>query len=150
MVDNVLSQQESRRSKFHFCRRSPAVEHGDQKRAAVSGGGGAVHHLRLYPAFTSCATSKQRLKEEFYRAERTHGQLSLMILDIDHFKRFNDTYGIPRGTRSWRTVAERVLANARKIDLTARYGGDEFLSCCRTPLRTTRSTSPTVCTPRWR
>jgi len=69
---------------------------------------------------------KQRLKEELYRAERTHGQLSLMILDIDHFKRFNDTYGHPAGDTILATIAERVLANARKIDLTARYGGDEF------------------------
>jgi len=66
------------------------------------------------------------LKEELYRAERTHSQLSLMILDIDHFKRFNDTYGHQAGDTILATIAERVLSNARKVDLTARYGGDEF------------------------
>src|ERR1700759_72835 len=50
-----------------------------------------------------------------------------MILDIDHFKRINDTFGHQSGDTILTTVAERVLANARKVDLTARYGGDEFV-----------------------
>jgi diguanylate cyclase (GGDEF)-like protein len=70
---------------------------------------------------------KQRLKEEFFRAERTNSPLSLIILDIDHFKRINDTFGHPIGDTILAYVAERVMSNARKVDLTARYGGDEFV-----------------------
>ncbi len=50
-----------------------------------------------------------------------------MILDIDHFKKINDTYGHQSGDTILTAVAERILSNARKIDLTARYGGDEFV-----------------------
>ncbi|MFA5976525.1 MAG: diguanylate cyclase [Elusimicrobiota bacterium] len=127
MVDNLLSQQEI------LPEQMPIL-------TAIAGQlGMAIKNARLFQgveelSITDGLTSlyllryfKQRLKEEFYRAERTHGQLSLMILDIDHFKRFNDSYGHPAGDTILSSVAERILANARKIDLTARYGGDEFI-----------------------
>lgn len=127
MVDNLLSQQEIPPDQLPIL-------------TAVAGQMGmAIKNARLFQGVEELSITdgltglylmryfKQRLKEEFYRAERTHGQLSLMILDIDHFKRFNDTYGHPSGDTILATVAERVLANARKVDLTARYGGDEFV-----------------------
>ncbi|MBI3292935.1 MAG: sensor domain-containing diguanylate cyclase [Elusimicrobia bacterium] len=70
---------------------------------------------------------KQRLLEEFYRAERAKGELSVILLDIDHFKTHNDSYGHPAGDRLLVQTAERLLGTARKVDLTARYGGDEFV-----------------------
>ena len=127
MVDNLLSQQEIPQEQIPIL-------------TAVAGQlGMAIKNSRLFQGVEELSITdgltglyllryfRQRLKEEFYRAERTHGQLSLMILDIDHFKRFNDTYGHPAGDTILTTVAERVLANARKVDLTARYGGDEFV-----------------------
>ncbi len=127
MVDNLLSQQEIPPEQIPIL-------------TAVAGQMGmAIKNARLFQGVEELSITdgltglylmryfKQRLKEEFYRAERTHGQLSLMILDIDHFKRFNDTFGHPAGDIILSTVAERVLSNARKVDLTARYGGDEFV-----------------------
>jgi diguanylate cyclase (GGDEF)-like protein len=127
MVDNLLSQQEIPAEDVPIL-------------AAVAGQlSMAIKNARLFQGVEELSITdgltglyllryfKQRLKEEFYRAERTHGQLSMMILDIDHFKRFNDTYGHPAGDTILASVAERVLANARKVDLTARYGGDEFV-----------------------
>ena len=126
MVDNVLSQQEIPPEQVPLLQAIAGQLSMAIKNARLFQG---VEELSITDGLTGLYILryfKQRLKEEFYRAERTHGQLSLMILDIDHFKRFIDTYGHPAGDTILATVAERVLANARKIDLTARYGGDEF------------------------
>jgi two-component system cell cycle response regulator len=70
---------------------------------------------------------KERLEEEFQRATRYHQTLSLVLLDVDRFKQFNDTYGHPEGDEVLRTVARVLLANTRTTDLVARYGGEEFV-----------------------
>ena len=126
MVDNLLSQQEIPAAQVPLLEAIAGQLSMAIKNARLFQG---VEELSITDGLTGLYILryfKQRLKEELYRAERTHGKLSLMILDIDHFKRFNDTYGHPAGDTILATIAERVLANARKIDLTARYGGDEF------------------------
>jgi diguanylate cyclase (GGDEF)-like protein len=60
------------------------------------------------------------------RAERTGGKQALLLTDIDHFKKVNDTYGHPVGDVVLRGVAHVVRDCVRKIDLAARYGGEEF------------------------
>ena len=52
--------------------------------------------------------------------------MSLLLTDIDHFKKINDTYGHPTGDEVLRRVAAILKASARKIDIVARYGGEEF------------------------
>ena len=52
--------------------------------------------------------------------------LSLLLLDIDHFKRINDTFGHPVGDHYLRTLAEILQQNSRETDFAARYGGEEF------------------------
>lgn len=65
---------------------------------------------------------------EWRRAQREGGNIGLMMVDIDHFKRFNDHYGHPEGDRCLTLVAQ-CLRNAvqRPRDLVARYGGEEFV-----------------------
>ncbi len=69
----------------------------------------------------------ERLEEEFQRARRTGRPLSLIMLDIDHFKAVNDTYGHMFGDAVLRTVASRIRDCLRKHDLVGRVGGEEFL-----------------------
>lgn len=67
-----------------------------------------------------------RLSEEFFRAQRYRRDLSFLMLDIDHFKRFNDTYGHLSGDRVLREVADVVSGSVRSIDQVFRYGGEEI------------------------
>ncbi len=70
---------------------------------------------------------QQRLEEEMGRAGRFGHNLALIMLDIDDFKEFNDTYGHPRGDSVLRTVSRIIRENLREIDVAARYGGEEFV-----------------------
>src|SRR5690606_27971451 len=70
---------------------------------------------------------RDRLSEERRRAERYQRLLSLIIFDLDHFKRFNDTYGHPAGNDVLRSVAAILKTEARETDLVARYGGEELV-----------------------
>ncbi len=70
---------------------------------------------------------QQRLEEEVGRASRFGHRLSLIMLDIDDFKKFNDTYGHPRGDKVLQAVSDIIKQNLREIDVAARYGGEEFV-----------------------
>jgi diguanylate cyclase (GGDEF)-like protein len=67
-----------------------------------------------------------RLRTELARAERHEKPLSLLLLDVDHFKRYNDTYGHPAGDDVLCTVGRLMRGAVRETDLAARYGGEEF------------------------
>ncbi len=74
------------------------------------------------------------LSSEITRMERSpeneeephKNQFCVMILDVDHFKEFNDTYGHQTGDRILKTISDRMQENLRKTDVVARYGGEEF------------------------
>lgn len=67
------------------------------------------------------------IEREVLRMERVTGPFSLLILDVDHFKKVNDTYGHDRGDAVLLEVTRRLLGSVRKQDLIARWGGEEFL-----------------------
>ncbi len=69
---------------------------------------------------------EQRLSEELLRAARYKLPLSLLMLDVDHFKQFNDTFGHPAGDEVLMRVADLMRECARPSDCVARYGGEEF------------------------
>jgi diguanylate cyclase (GGDEF)-like protein len=74
---------------------------------------------------------ESRLKEECERQRRFSRPLSLIMIDIDHFKKVNDTYGHQCGDLILQSVAKKATASIRKTDFFARYGGEEF--CCLLP-----------------
>jgi diguanylate cyclase (GGDEF)-like protein len=68
-----------------------------------------------------------RLEEEIIRARRYNSPVSLIMIDIDHFKKFNDTYGHQTGDLVLIKVAETIKSTVRtNVDIAARYGGEEF------------------------
>lgn len=69
----------------------------------------------------------QRLDEEIERSMRFGHRLSVIMLDIDDFKQFNDRYGHPRGDTVLKAVSAIIRQNLREIDVAARYGGEEFV-----------------------
>jgi diguanylate cyclase (GGDEF)-like protein len=69
---------------------------------------------------------QQLLSIEMSRAARFQRPLSLIMLDVDHFKSYNDIYGHQAGDRALRQLAWLLRRSSRRYDLVARYGGDEF------------------------
>jgi diguanylate cyclase (GGDEF)-like protein len=88
-----------------------------EQQAVTDGLTGLYNHRYFY----------ERLRHEVTRAIRYDMPLSVLLLDIDDFKRFNDTYGHPAGDRVLREIGD-ILGNGvrRGIDVAARYGGEEF------------------------
>lgn len=95
----------------------------------------AVNRARLLRSgFTDVLTGwhnrrylQVRLGEELARARRDGDTLSCLMLDLDHFKRINDTFGHAAGDEVLRELAQRVEAEVRASDVAARYGGEEFV-----------------------
>jgi diguanylate cyclase (GGDEF)-like protein len=89
-----------------------------------------LEQLSSTDALTGCANRRRfdaRLHEEVQRAHRHAGTLALLLLDIDHFKLYNDRLGHPQGDRALQAVAAVLQQQARRPgEIVARYGGEEF------------------------
>jgi diguanylate cyclase (GGDEF)-like protein len=69
----------------------------------------------------------ERMNEEIHRANRHQHLLSIMMIDIDFFKRVNDTHGHQAGDIVLREISKLLKSNSRASDIVARYGGEEFI-----------------------
>jgi len=94
----------------------------------------AVENSRLYLMATLDRMTRlyihhyfqERLHDEIKRSIRNVTPLSFIMIDIDHFKKFNDTYGHQQGDLVLKEVATLLKEHVRNIDIPARYGGEEF------------------------
>jgi diguanylate cyclase (GGDEF)-like protein/PAS domain S-box-containing protein len=88
-----------------------------------------LHRLAYYDALTGLPNRllfRDRLELTLAQARRAHHGVALMFVDLDRFKRVNDTQGHSRGDRILQAVAERITGAVRDSDTVARVGGDEF------------------------
>lgn len=70
------------------------------------------------------------LEREFQRTRRYGGEVALLMLDLDHFKAINDTYGHEVGNQVLKLTARHLVQHVRESDIVARYGGEEFAVIC--------------------
>lgn len=88
-----------------------------------------LHRLSMYDMLTKVKNRRafhQALDKEVSRAARGGDPLSLLFVDLDHFKQINDSYGHPMGDKVLREVAQYINDMLRKTDHVCRYGGEEF------------------------
>jgi len=88
-----------------------------------------IERLAITDGLTGVLTRRyclERFKEEFNRAGKHKSHVSFLMIDVDHFKRYNDKYGHLVGDAVLREVAVLIKTNVREIDLVGRYGGEEF------------------------
>jgi diguanylate cyclase (GGDEF)-like protein/PAS domain S-box-containing protein len=89
-----------------------------------------LRHLSIRDPLTGLYNRRyleETLNREFHRAERKKLSLAIVMIDIDHFKRFNDTYGHDAGDYILKFVGKIFQEEARGSDIVCRYGGEEFL-----------------------
>lgn len=88
-----------------------------------------ARQLAITDPLTGLANHRQfydQLEREFRRAQRYQRPLTLLMLDLDRFKAFNDRFGHLAGDHALRETADVLRQNARSVDILARYGGEEF------------------------
>jgi diguanylate cyclase (GGDEF)-like protein len=94
-----------------------ALEHARTRRLASTDGLTEVYNHRTF---------QERLSQEIARADRYSRPLSMLMIDVDHFKVYNDTHGHPQGDIVLRDLARLLREMSRTSDTVARYGGEEF------------------------
>lgn len=89
----------------------------DEKRKAYTDGLTGLYNRRFF---------NERIEDATSRALADKGSLSLILMDIDDFKKYNDTFGHPEGDRLLKIIAGTMESMVREQDIVARYGGEEF------------------------
>lgn len=98
-------------------------------RAMLKDKAGEYEQLSVTDALTGLLNRRylqERLTEEIIRSNRHGYPMSFMMIDVDHFKSYNDTYGHPEGDKALKIVGHVLKETLRGADVAARYGGEEF------------------------
>ena len=96
-----------------------------------------LHHQVVHDALTGLFNRRyleETLEREIFRGRRKGASLGLIMLDLDHFKHFNDTYGHEAGDNLLRTLGNFMGERVRREDVACRYGGEEFVLILAKPL----------------
>jgi diguanylate cyclase (GGDEF)-like protein len=114
----------------HYSLAFVRVEELFREKTKLEGTALTLRNLTLLDALTGIANRRrfdQYLVQEWRRAARKKTCLACIMMDIDHFKRFNDTHGHPAGDEALRKIAGALGRSVRRpADLVVRYGGEEF------------------------
>ncbi|MEQ8223976.1 MAG: sensor domain-containing diguanylate cyclase, partial [Candidatus Eremiobacterota bacterium] len=98
----------------------------------------AVTNAKLYEKTHNMATTdgltglythryfQEKLEEEVQKAQRYQTHMAMLMVDTDHFKQYNDTYGHPDGDMLLKEICKLLKSYVRDTDIVCRYGGDEF------------------------
>jgi two-component system, cell cycle response regulator len=103
-----------------------SLNHDLQSKIALLDEVARKDHLTGLNNFGSFEEELKRRASEYSRA-LSDAKLSIILIDIDHFKQFNDTHGHPAGNEVLREVGRRITRAVREMDFVARYGGEEFV-----------------------
>lgn len=101
----------------------------DERTSALQSALSEVRALSRIDMLTGVANRRsfeERMREEWSRAIRKHQPVTMMMIDIDHFKQFNDSAGHQEGDHCLTAVAQALRGSVRDEDFVARYGGEEF------------------------
>ncbi len=112
----ILDLKQQKRKSDRLAKELKATNHQLRDLALKDGLTGLYNHTYFQDA----------LKKEMSQASRYGRALSLLLFDLDHFKKINDTYGHPTGDRVLEQVGAVIQETTREADIAARYGGEEF------------------------
>jgi diguanylate cyclase (GGDEF)-like protein len=119
----VYGQPDSDNMMFLSAEASTAIEkatlHEQTEAMAIRDGLTGLYNHRYF---------QDQLDKEVKLAKKKHKSTALLIMDIDHFKHFNDTYGHVAGDQVLKTVGKLLVSWGDRIGLAARYGGEEFVA----------------------
>jgi diguanylate cyclase (GGDEF)-like protein len=117
-----------------FTPRKPGQQHDElvatESRNDVGRAQARIHHLAHHDSLTGLpnrVSFMERLEHQILLAREGESRLALLFIDLDHFKRVNDSLGHLVGDTLLRTVAARITASLRATDIVSRFGGDEFV-----------------------
>jgi diguanylate cyclase (GGDEF)-like protein len=88
---------------------------------------------------------RQEADRELVRAERVNGTMSVLMVDLDHFKDLNDSYGHPAGDAALKAVADCLTDALRGYDAVGRYGGEEFIALLDADERVSQAVANRLC-----
>ncbi|OGB69087.1 MAG: hypothetical protein A2486_04790 [Burkholderiales bacterium RIFOXYC12_FULL_65_23] len=127
----LLDISERRAMEQHVLQLNAELESKVEARtAALAQANEELHHQARHDALTGLANrmaANERLRSEFLLMKRSLHPYAVLLLDIDHFKRVNDSLGHDAGDKVLQGVAHLLRASLRESDLLARWGGEEFL-----------------------
>ena len=123
-VLNITNKRES-----HFCSEDVEILAAIAGQAALTIEKADLYQLAITDELTGLYVRRyfyRRLDDELRRSNRYETTVSMVLLDIDHFKKFNDTHGHAAGDEVLKEVSKCMLQQCREIDVVSRYGGEEF------------------------
>ena len=140
MIDGYFVYNLKSRGEEAGCIALKGISEEDQEKAVILGHqfALALQRIRLYEEIERLAITdslsgvytrryfQERLEEEISRVKLRKTEVSLLMIDVDHFKSINDTYGHLTGDQVLREAGKLIRDNIREIDIAGRYGGEEF------------------------